>query len=381
MKQIYMNYAATSPRMSPAVTDALVGHLRQNVNLNAGRNFEGLDDSAIELRARRALAGLFNVADPNRVIFTSGITASLNMILNGLLKEGDHVLTSGVEHNAVARPLEMLRRKGVIEVDHLQCQADGTLDPESVHKAFLPNTRLVVLTHASNVLGTILPIRECFRIARERGALTVLDAAQTAGVFPFSMDDQNIDVLAFTGHKGLRGLAGTGGFVLSPSAAEQMAPWLSGGTGSASDNLEQPDFLPDKFEPGTHNILGILSLALSVEEILRLGVDVIRAREMTLTAKFLELCEGLPNLRVHGPKDAKRSAAIVSVDSPGGDVGVMAGRLYYEHGVITRSGLHCSPLAHKTAGTFPHGTLRFSLGYDTTEKELFDVAEALKKVL
>jgi cysteine desulfurase family protein len=302
------------------------------------------------------------------------------MILNGLLQDGDHVLASSVEHNAVARPLEMLRLKGVIEVDYLQCQGDGTLNPQDVYKAFLPNTKLMVLTHASNVLGTIMPIKECFKIAREHGAFTLLDSAQTAGVLQFSMDDEEIDVLAFTGHKGLRGLAGVGGFMLSARVAEQIEPWLSGGTGSASDSLTQPDFLPDKFEPGTHNSLGILSLALSVEEILELGVDVIREREMKLTSKFLELCEGIPGIRVYGVKDAKRSAAIVSVDSPGDDVSVMGGRLYYEHGIITRSGLHCSPLAHKTAGTFPQGTLRFSFGYDTTEEELYDTAEALKKV-
>jgi cysteine desulfurase family protein len=351
------------------------------VNLNAGRNFEGLDDGAIELRARRALAQLFNVSDANRVIFTSGVTASMNMILNGLLKEGDHALASGVEHNAVARPLEMLRQKGVIEADYLRCQEDGRLDPRDVRAAFRPNTRLMVMAHASNVLGTIQPIKECFKIAREHGALTVLDAAQTTGVLPLSMDDLGIDVLAFTGHKGLRGLSGIGGFALADGVSEGMAPWLSGGTGSASHNMTQPDFLPDKFEPGTHNTLGILSLALSVEEILGIGVDVIRSREMALTAMFLDLCGGIRGIRVHGPKDARRSAAIVSVDSPGNDVGVMAGRLYYEHGIITRSGLHCSPLAHQTAGTCPQGTLRFSFGYETTEEDLSDAAKALKKVI
>ncbi|MDR1019573.1 MAG: aminotransferase class V-fold PLP-dependent enzyme [Synergistaceae bacterium] len=375
-----MNYAATSPRTSPAVTEGLVCHLRQSMNLSAGRNFEGLDDGAIALRARRVLAHLFNVSAPERVIFTSGITASMNMVLNGLLKEGDHVLASGVEHNAVARPLEALRRKGVIEADYLPCGADGVISTQGLSRAFLPNTRLMVLTHASNVLGSVQPVRECFAIAKEHGAFTVLDSAQTAGVFPLSMDGVT-DVLAFTGHKGLRGLAGIGGFALSEGMSERMAPWISGGTGSASQSLEQPDFLPDKFEPGTPNTLGILSLALSAEEILSIGVGSIRAREAALTAKFICLCRSIPGLRIHGTADASRSAAIVSVDSPGADVGVMAARLYYEHGVITRSGLHCSPLAHKTAGTFPHGTLRFSFGADTTEDELLYAAEALKKIL
>jgi cysteine desulfurase family protein len=380
MKRIYMNYAASSPRMSHRVTEGLVRHLRQNIDLSAGRNFEGLDDGAVALRARRALARLFNAPVPNRVIFTSGITMSMNMILNGLLKTGDHVLASGVEHNAVARPIDILRRKGVIDVDYLPCGSDGTLDPQAVRDALLPNTRLVVLTHASNVLGSVQPVRECFSAAKDHGALTVLDSAQTAGVFPLSMEKET-DVLAFTGHKGLRGLAGIGGFILADGIAEQMAPWFAGGTGSASQSLTQPEFLPDKFEPGTPNALGILSLALSVEEILERGVDSIRARERDLTAKFLRLCLDIPRLRVHGPKDAERSVAIVSVSGPEIDVNVVAGRLYHEHGIITRSGLHCSPLAHIAAGTFPHGTLRFSFGCDTTEEELIEAAEALKMTL
>ena len=375
---IYANYAATSPALSDAVAKELTGYIG-GTHLNAGRNFEGLEAGAIALRARRAIAGLFGAPDPLRVIFTGGATQSLNMLIHGLCVEGCHVLASGVEHNAVARPLHNLRENGVIELDWLPCAPDGLLDAGDVRRAIKKNTRLLVMTHASNVLGTILPVFECFRIAREYGVFTVLDAAQTGGILPFEMEDC-CDAIAFTGHKGLGGLSGSGGFVLgrtlaaSPSVTRQ---WMSGGTGSASASLNMPDFLPDRFEPGTQNTIGILSLAASVEEILRVGVEKIRERERGHTARFLSGLNEIDRVMPCGTGDPSRSVPVVSVVVSGRDAGEVARLLFEKRGIITRSGLHCAPLAHKTAGTFPDGTVRFSFGRGTTDEEIDTILEAL----
>jgi selenocysteine lyase/cysteine desulfurase len=387
---IYANYAATTPALSPVVVKELCEYAG-GTHLNAARNFEGLEAGAIALRARRAVATLFNTADPLKVIFTSGATASLNMAINGMTRQGDHVLATGVEHNATARPLEALRKNGVIELDWLRCDPDGSLEPQTVRKAIRKNTRLLVMNHASNVLGTILPVTECFRIAREYGIWTILDAAQTAGVLPIALGGAAgafslgaaqtagvlpialgdcCDFLGFTGHKGLGGLAGSGGFVIGEDAAAQMRAWIRGGTGSASDSLDMPGFLPDKFEPGTQNTIGILSLAVSVEEILQSGVEKIRERERALTARFIAGLRTIKKITLCGTGDAERGVALVSIVVRGYDAGEASRYLFENHGIITRSGLHCSPLAHKTAGTYPGGTVRFSFGSGTTESDI-----------
>ncbi|MDR2343184.1 MAG: aminotransferase class V-fold PLP-dependent enzyme [Spirochaetaceae bacterium] len=375
MTTIYANYAATSPTLPQAAVKELCEYLG-GVHLNAGRNFEGLETGAIALRARRAMAQLFGVSDPLRVVFTSGATQALNMAINGLVREGCHVLATTVEHNAVARPLENLRKNGVIELDWLQCCPDGSLDTEKVRAAVKKNTRLLVMSHASNVLGTVLPVTECFRLARERGILTILDTAQTGGILPFLMEDC-CDILVFAGHKGLGGLAGVGGFVLGEAALPKMRQWVSGGTGSASHSLDMPEFMPDRFEPGTQNVIGILSLAASVEELLRAGVEEARKRESGYTARFLSGLREIKKVKPCGTLDPDRSVPVISLVVPGYDAGDVSRCLFERHGIITRSGLHCSPLAHQTCGTFPHGTVRFSFGRGTTEAEIDTMLEAL----
>ncbi|GMO21586.1 MAG: selenocysteine lyase SclA [Termitinemataceae bacterium] len=372
---IYANYAATSPALSHDVVRELSAYL-QETHLNAGRNFEGLETGTIALRARKAVGKLFNVTNPLRVIFTSGATAALNMAINGLLKPGCHVIATGVEHNASARPLNALHKAGIIKLEWLKCAGDGSLEPESVKKAIKKNTRLLVMTHASNVLGTILPVKDCFEIAKKNNVFTVLDTAQTGGVLPCTMDDF-CDVMAFAGHKGLGGLAGCGGFALSERAALELTPWLRGGTGSASQSFDMPETLPDKFEPGTQNTIGILSLAVSVEEILRIGVEKIRELELNLVARFLSGLQCIKKIEVCGTGAAATGVAVVSVVIHNRDTGDVSRQLFEDNGIITRSGLHCSPLAHKTAGTFPSGTVRFSFGRYTTEAEIDTILEAL----
>jgi selenocysteine lyase/cysteine desulfurase len=222
-----------------------------------------------------------------------------------------------------------------------------------------------------------LPVAECFGIARECGVLTILDTAQTAGVLPFTAGDC-CDVIAFTGHKGLGGLAGSGGFVIGDAA--KMRPWVSGGTGSMSDSLDMPGFLPDKFEPGTQNTIGILSLAVSVEEILRTGVEKIRECERALSARFIAGLRGMEKITVYGTDAAEQSVALVSIVVQGRDAGEVSRCLFEKHGIVTRSGLHCSPLAHKTAGTYPGGTVRFSFGSGTTENDVDAVVAALASI-
>lgn len=378
-QNIYLNYASTTPAKSPGVVRAVTEYLNGNRLLNPGRNPDGLEDAAVALESRTVLQRFFGAPSPLHVVFTAGITASLNMALAGLLKPGDHAIATSVEHNAVARPLTRLEKHGGVEITWLRCAPDGSLDPDLVDKAVKKNSRLLVMTHASNALGTVLPAAECFARAKRHGLATVLDSAQTAGGIEVKLWP-DLDVLAFTGHKGLGGLPGSGGLVLGRDIAGRIEPWLTGGTGSASDSLDQPAFLPDRFEPGTPNTLGILALGVAVRDLLETGVDAVRRHEQALTRRFLEGVGRLP-LAVHGTGDAGRSTALVSVTAPGRDPGVMARRLFEDHGIVTRSGLHCSPLAHRTAGTFPQGTLRFSFGRNTTEREIDLALEALGALL
>ncbi|MDR1352581.1 MAG: aminotransferase class V-fold PLP-dependent enzyme [Treponema sp.] len=379
--RIYLNYAATSAVKAERVINGLTAYLAENRHISGGRNIGGLDDGALIHRARRTLAEFFAAPSTASVVFTSGVTLSLNMILGGLLKPGDHVLATHVEHNAAARPLRRLQQTGRVQVDFLPNAPDGCLDPALIKPYLRPNTRLLVMTGASNVLGTLQPWEACFAEAKNYGLFTLLDAAQTAGCVPLAFNEHT-DALAFTGHKGLGGLAGTGGFILSKAAADLVEPWLCGGTGSASDSLDQPGFLPDKFESGTANVLGILSLALGVEEIQERGIEKIREREQELTRRFLDGARSIPGLLIYGTGDAEQSAPLVSInaprDSPWFDNALLAQKLYDDYGIITRCGLHCSPLAHQCAGTFPHGALRFSFGYKTTAEEIDTALKALE---
>ncbi len=375
MQTVNLNHAATSGSKPKEVTDALVGYLTDNQHTSAGRGGDELVAVEAALEARLALAELFAVANPGQVIFTSGATESLNMLINGLAREGCHVLASGLEHNAVARPLHLLQQQGKIEVTWLPCTPDGLFNPQAIAEQVRPNTRFLVMTHASNVLGNILPVKEAFAIARQCGLFTVLDAAQTAGHLPVRLDE-HVDAIAFTGHKGLRAVAGCGGIILNKAIAGEINVWKAGGTGSISHSLDMPDFLPDRFEPGTPNMLGILSLRAAVAAIQRAGFADIRAHEMALTTRFVDGVRQLP-VSVYGGYVAENWMPVVSINIPGRDSGEVARQLSAEYGIQIRSGLHCSPLAHKSMGTFPGGTLRFSFGMDTSAAEIDYALEAI----
>lgn len=381
MKQpVYLNHAATSNHKFEATVQDLCHYMEANNNLNTNRGSQSMDELGLVFDARQALADFFQAPDPAHVIFTANATTSLNMILNGLLKTGDHVLTTEVEHNAVARPLNLLETQQNISISRLYCEPDGQLDPKQIKSMIRPETKVMVMTHASNVLGTILPVKECFKIAKEHGIITVLDSAQTAGFLPINMEEMSIDVLAFTGHKSLMGLSGIGGFVLAKNMELKIDPWLSGGTGSASLSFEQPTFLPDKFEPGTLNMLGILSLKSAIESIKALGLAQIAEHERALTKRFLIGLKKLP-VKILGSGEPLKTVPVVSITVPTIDSGELAQMLFDRYQIITRSGLHCSPLAHQTAGTLKSGAVRFSFGWNTTVDEIDYTLNALKTIL
>ncbi|NLV57856.1 MAG: aminotransferase class V-fold PLP-dependent enzyme [Clostridiales bacterium] len=377
---VYLNHASTSNQKPEATQKAIMEYLCGDRQWSAGRNLAQMDQNHLIWDTRVTLADFFGAKNPKQVIFTSGVTLSLNMILWGLLGQGDHVITTSLEHNAVARPLDRLKEERGIEVSYLACGADGALDPEELRPLIRANTKVLVMTHASNVTGAILPYWECFAIAKEYGIITVLDTAQTAGYCQVHLEDSPIDVLAFTGHKGLWALAGVGGFVVRPEIAGQMKTLICGGTGSSSHSTRQPERLPDKFESGTPNGIGILSLRESVKVIEQLGLDNIRAREEILTQRFLHGLEELP-VTHHGTKVLSKTVPTVSITCGDRDCALLSQQLFERYGIVTRSGLHCAPLAHQSIGTYPQGTLRFSFGYHTTVDEIEYSLSALRSLL
>ena len=383
MHKVYLDNAATSFPKAPGVGAAMADYI-ENVGSNVGRGgyAAAWDAASVVLDTRERLCALFHASGPKNVIFTGGATAALNQLLKGLLRPGDCVCVSPLEHNAVLRPLHQSEEAGV-KVEYLPCNGEGTLDLAAAERLITPETRCVVLTHASNVSGGIFPIAEIGRICHERGVFFLVDAAQTAGVIPIDMARMHIDGLAFPGHKGLLGPQGIGGMVLSDALAKALAPLLSGGTGSMSESLEVPPFLPDRFEPGTLNLPGIYGLNAALRYLETEG-PALRERESRLTRHFmgrmLELEED--GVRILGCRDPfTPRAGLVSVDFTGFDNGEMAFLLESEHGVATRSGLHCAPLAHKALDSFPQGAVRFSIGPFTTFEELDYVQGAVYQLL
>jgi len=381
--EVYLDYAATSYRKPEEVFLAMNDFLH-NHNANPGRGgYErSLQASRMILEARDTIGHFFGSEKSEYVVFTLNVTMALNMAILGLVSEGDHILISSLEHNAVYRPLYALAQEEKITYDVIPCFDDGTTDPDVFLKCLRNNTKMVVLSHASNVFGTIFPLRDIAHLAKERGIMVVVDAAQTAGVLPLSMD--NIDVLAFTGHKHLLGPTGTGGFVLSKEAVLRMRPVLRGGTGSLSHQAEQPIFMPDKFESGTLNTMGIMGLKAGIEFIERVTQKSIRSKEKQLTERLLQGLSSIKKVRIYGPKTSKDRVGTVAFNMDGVDNGELCYVLDKQYHIMGRPGLHCSPLAHQALGTFPEGAIRFSLGYYSTMEEidytLTSLANIVKKL-
>lgn len=381
MQTIYLDNAATTFPKPPAVAKEMVRYLEQ-VGCNVGRGGYAPAYLAAQtvLDTRERLCALFGFGQPGHVIFTSSVTLSLNMLLKGLLRPGDHVLVSAMEHNAVMRPLNQLAQTGV-GFDRVPCDRTGRLELDKMEALLRPNTRAMVMTHASNVCGTLLPVGAVGRFCRTHGLVFIVDCAQTAGSEPIHMADMGIDALAFTGHKGLMGPQGTGGFLISPGLAGQLSPLIAGGTGSFSHLETMPDPLPDRFEAGTLNLPGIYGLNAALRFLEETGPGAIRSKERSLTSRFLEGVSGLEGLRVVGTGKPEEGTAVVSLDfSARLDNAEAAFRLEQEFGILTRCGLHCAPSAHKTLGTYPQGTVRFSFGYFNTLDEAERAAAAVKSI-
>jgi cysteine desulfurase family protein len=325
---------------------------------------------------RGLLAELFNVRDPSRIVFTLNCTEALNLALQGLLRPGDHVLTSGMEHNSMIRPLMAL---GVTGVEHtvVSCNQRGELNPSDLEQALQPNTRFIALNHASNVTGTLLPIAEAGLFARRHGLTFLVDAAQTAGIFPIDVEALNIDLLAFPGHKGLYGPPGTGGLYIRDGIS--LTPLRYGGTGSQSESEEQPEIVPDMFESGTVNTVGIAGLGAGVEFLLQEGMERILEHETVLLEQLRTGLSEIPGMIIYGP-GGQPQAPVLSVnirDSDSGEVGFLLDRI---HQIGVRSGLHCAALAHRTLGTTKQGTVRFGLSYFNTAEEIQQAIEAMAEL-
>ncbi len=379
---IYLDNAATTWPKPPQVLKAMA-EIMKRAGGNPGRSGHRLSiEAAREIYdTREDIARFFNVADPLRIIFTSGATHATNLALRGLLKPGDEVIATSMEHNAVMRPLRYLEREG-ISLKIVRCVSDGSLDPGDMAKAMSPKTKLIVCVHASNVAGTILPVAEIASIAHKSGALLLVDAAQSAGALPIDVTQMGIDLLAFTGHKELLGPPGTGGLVISDNVdASLLEPLMRGGTGSKSESEEQPEKLPDKFECGTPNLPGIAGLHAGIQWINEKGIETVRAHHEKVTAALIEGLSRIKGIKLYGTLDAGKSAAIVSFTVPGKRVSEIGTSLDEEYGILCRVGLHCAPAAHRTIGSFPEGTVRLSPGIYTTVDEIYAAVKAIEGIV
>ena len=385
MKKIYLDQASTTYPKPECVAKAVYDYMTGNgCNINRGCYENAYDTEEVILETRELLCQLFDGPDCKNVVFTKNVTESLNIVLKGFLKSGDHVLVSSMEHNAVMRPIRQLEKLGV-SFDRIPCNNQGELLLETLEDLLKENTKAVVLMHASNVCGTILPIKEVGFFCEKHGLKFIVDCAQTAGVWPISMKEMKIDALCFTGHKGLYGPQGIGGFILQENLIDFIDPLLSGGTGSISHTEEIPSFMPDRFEPGTMNLPGIFGLHAALEWINATGIDKIREKEHSLTALFLEKIRNLDpkgdKIRLIGKKTEDNRTAVVSIQTPDRDISEIAYLLDKNYGIMTRVGLHCAPSAHETLHTYPMGTIRFSFGYFNTEEEVLLAVKALEDIL
>ena len=380
MERIYLDNASTSFPKAEGVAEAVYHYIKDcGCNINRGGYDEAYQAEEIVLRTRQQLTELFHGPDCRNVVFTRNITESLNVLLKGFLKAGDHVLVSAMEHNAVMRPLSQLTEQDV-SFDRIPCMADGTLDISAMDRLLRENTRAVVMLHASNVCGTLIPVETVGAFCHAHGLHFILDTAQTAGVFPIDMEAMHIDALAFTGHKGLLGPQGIGGFILQPDMVPLVQPLIAGGTGSISHEEQMPSFMPDRFEAGTMNLPGIMGLHAALRWLEQETIDAVRSHELELTERFLSGALDIPHLRVIGRQDIAERAGVVSVVPENADPALVADALGREYGIMVRVGLHCAPNAHKTLGTFPTGTIRFSFGRWNTPQQVDTALSALREL-
>ena len=378
---LYLDNAATSWPKPPEVLKSICDSLEQDGG-NPGRSGHRLSIEAARIvyDTRENVSSLFNLGDPLRVIFTNNATHAINIVIHGLLKPGDSVVASSMEHNAVMRPLRSLEKQGV-RLNIVPCRPDGSLNIADLENSLASEPRLVVMVHASNVTGTVLPVAEATRIAHQAGSLILVDAAQTAGILPIDMKTIGADFIAFTGHKGLLGPPGIGGLLINTEFdVSQIQPIMQGGTGSRSEHEQQPEFLPDKFESGTLNLVGIAGLRAGIHWLEGRGLKNVAAYERNLTKKLIDGLLTIPGVNLFGTLDSEKSTAVVSITIDGKTVSEVGLRLDEEYGILTRVGLHCAPAAHRTIGSFPEGTVRLAPGVFTNEADIETTLKAIGNI-
>ena len=375
---VYLDNAATSwPK--PAAVGAAMLHYLETIGGSPGRggHRKAIEAGRVVLDAREAVGELLGLPDPDRIVLLKNATEALNLAILGTLRQGDRVVVSSLEHNSVMRPLRHLEQTAGVEVYVVPCDADGALDPEELAGALRQPTRLVAVTHASNVTGALAPLSDIAAVTRDHGAILLVDAAQTAGVYPIDVRAQGIDLLAFTGHKSLFGPQGTGGLVIGGAIPE---PIVFGGTGSNSEQEHQPFLMPDRLESGTLNGVGLAGLAAGVEHVMGVGVEVIRRRAEKHLARLLEGLLSSPGVDVYGPADPDRQSGVVSITLERRSTSEVGMLLDDRYGVLCRVGLHCSPAAHRTIGTFPSGTVRLSLSDMTSDDDIDRAVAAVREL-
>ncbi len=380
-KDIYLDQSSTSFPKAPGVADAMWKFIEHHgVNISRGNYQEAYSVEGDVLDTRLRLAKLFNVNDARNIIFTPGVTFSLNTFFEGFLQPGDHVVVSGMEHNAVMRPVTRLQQKRGVRCTIAEANERGEVPVEAFEKALERDTKAIVTLHASNVAGTLLPAQEIGKLCKERDIVFVLDTAQSAGSVDVDMEAMNIDLLTFTGHKGLRGPQGIGGFAITKDLIDRMEPLTVGGTGSRSNSFIQPDFMPDKYESGTMNLPGIIGLRAALIYLEEHGLKKMHDVKMALTKRFLDGLATIKGVRAVGMPGVEGRTSVVSITAVERDNAEIAFELERDWNIMTRVGLHCAPVAHQSLGTFPEGTVRFSFGATNTEDEIDTALDALAEL-
>lgn len=379
MKTIYLDNAATSFPKPKTVAQAMIRYLNEvGAPLNRSVYQNAQEAELVTLSLREQLKGFFHFPKKTtHVILTPGNTYGLNFIIKGYLHSGDHVIVSSMEHNAVMRPL--LQLEGIC-FDRLPANREGFIDPQDIHALVRPNTKLILMAHGSNVSGSVQDAKTIGTIAAQYGIPFVLDGAQTAGHFPIDYQQLGLSALSVPGHKGLLGPSGIGALLLSENMAEKLTPLVAGGTGSASDSEYLPAALPDRFESGTLNLPGIYGWEAAMEFVLNQGIDRLRDHEISLTKRWIEGLRDIPRVRLYGPADSENRVGVISLDFLDRDNAAVSYELEQRFGIQVRCGLHCAPAAHRSLGTFPKGTVRFSLGYANTEQDVDAALAAIRSL-
>jgi cysteine desulfurase/selenocysteine lyase len=381
MKTVYLDNAATSWPKPDSVLKAMENFLHKGGNPGRSGHSFSIEAGRKLYSARDTTAEFFNIPDPLNVIFTLNATMSLNMIISGLLKKGDHVITTGLEHNSVMRPLRHLEEQGKITISLIPSNTKGSIDTDQIPMLIEENTSLIIMTHVSNVTGTILPIEKIAAIAKNHQIPFCVDAAQSAGTIPIDVQSMGIDLLAFTGHKSLMGPQGTGGFYIKEGLTDKINPLFMGGTGSASEQEKQPDFMPDRYESGTPNAMGLCGLEAGIQYINKKSLNAIRDHETELTNQFLMEIKNIEEINYYGPIKAEERSAIISLNITDISPSQLIETLDNDFGILGRPGLHCAPAAHRTIKTFPMGTARFSFSFFNTLEEVNYLTSSLKKII